>query len=106
MVTYTQSSTPVLGTWYDAPLTTTAGWIVHPSGLHATGFGASLISPSTAPPSTHFTIVSISSGLSERSFENSPCAGSANHGGISRFSTLSRIARAHGRASEYWRRGI
>jgi hypothetical protein len=39
--------------------------------------------------------------LSDRSLANDPCCGSANHGGISRASTRSLIARAHGRACSY-----
>ena len=40
------------------------------------------------------------------SLENSPNRGSANHGGISRATTLALMARAHGRASRYESSGI
>ena len=42
-------------------------------------------------------IISTSRCGSDRSFANCPCAGSANHGGILRVWTASRIALAHGR---------
>ena len=61
--------------------------------------GSSLfVSPATAPPSTHFTSVSISLCFSPRSLAKRPCFGSANHGGISRDSTFNLMAFAHGRA--------
>ena len=65
------------------------------------GGGMSAMSPSGAPPSTHFTMVSICSWLSERSFLNFwiPTARSMCHGGISSDTTRSLIARAHGRTS-------
>src|SRR6185503_738826 len=43
--------------------------------------------PSGAPPVAHLTIVSRSASLRRRSFRNSPCAGSACHGGIVPFAT-------------------
>jgi hypothetical protein len=50
--------------------------------------------------------VSISDCLRLTSFENVPIAGSAPHGGISRFITFCLTARAHGRASSYVTSGI
>jgi hypothetical protein len=77
----------------------TSGLICQPSAGHWTGGGASFGSPSGAPASAHFAIVSTSICESERSLANGPCAGSANHGGICRLSTLAFIDRAHGRVS-------
>ncbi len=67
--------------------------------VSAGGVGSSAGLPRGAPASTHFTIVSICAWLSRASLANVPCAGSANHGGICRFATLSLIDRAHGRTS-------
>ncbi len=66
---------------------------------HSTGFGMSFMSPFGAPAATHFTTVSISASLSERSFSKCwmPRLLSRCHGGICRVCTRSRIERAHGR---------
>jgi hypothetical protein len=63
--------------------------------------GISFGSPFGAPASTHFTIVSISLSLSERSFSNSwmPIVLSMCQGGICRAATRFLIERAHGRDS-------
>src|SRR5437867_6588295 len=89
------------GTRNSGPVTTTSGLICHPSAGHSTGGGASFGSPCGAPASAHFTIVSMSACLSERSLANTPCCGSANHGGIWRLSTLALMARAQGRVLSY-----
>src|SRR3954470_16520304 len=88
------------GTSNAGPRTTMSGLITQPSSGQRTGGGASFGSPSTAPPSAHFTIVSISAVFSERSVAYAtPYCGSACHGGISLVATLALIERAHGRAS-------
>ena len=74
--------------------------MAHPS-VKATGFGASLGLPALAPPSTQETSVLISPSDKLRSFENLPCAGSANHGGIFLLETTSLMAFAHGRVLSY-----
>ena len=58
-------------------------------------------SPFGAPASTHRTMVSISSSLSERSFLKCwmPTVLSMCHGGICRAATRALIDRAHGRVS-------
>ena len=68
---------------------------------HSIGAGASAGLPCGAPASTHPTIVSISSSLSDRSFLNRwiPTVLSMCQGGISLASTFALIDRAHGRAS-------
>ena len=74
--------------------------IVQPS----TNFGAtgrSLSSPFGAPASTHATIVAMSFSARLGSFLNTPCAGSAPHGGIARETTRCLIDFAQGRASSY-----
>src|SRR3989454_12408693 len=59
-------------TVYGIPLMTMSGFVVHPfSGPWIAG-GASLGLPCGAPLSTHRTMVSMSSCLSERSFEKWP----------------------------------
>ena len=65
---------------------------------HSTGGGRSFGSPSGVPASTHRTIVSICSSLSDRSFLNSriPTVRSMCHGGIVRSVTRRLIALAHG----------
>src|SRR5678815_126892 len=87
------------GTRNSGPLTMTSGLICQPSAGQSIGGGASFGSPSSAPLSAHFTIVSMSFCGSDRSLANGPVAASANHGGICRLSTLVFIDRAHGRAS-------
>ena len=54
--------------------------------------------PSGAPPSTQDLMVSISLSESRASLAKLPKCGSANHGGILRISTASRMDLAHGRA--------
>ena len=57
--------------------------------------------PRGAPASTHAEIVAISASVSDRSSLKccTPTVLSMNQGGILRVTTLSRIERAHGRAS-------
>src|SRR3954467_14007499 len=79
--------------------------IVQPlSYVGATGRSAAL--PSGAPPVAHATSVALSASLSRRSFRNSPCFGSACHGGIDPLPTCVAIDFAHGRASLYVRSDI
>src|SRR2546430_2555746 len=85
------------GTSVTGPCTMTSGWICQPSG-HLTGGGASLASPSGAPLSAHFAMVSIALCVRERSFKKCPTRGSANHGGIFLLATAAFIAFAQGRA--------
>src|SRR5262249_14723439 len=74
---------------------------VHPSANFGSG-GRSASFPFGAPPSTHAAMVSICACDRLRSFRIfSVCAGSANHGGISRDDTLFLITFAHGRTSSY-----
>ncbi len=70
------------------------------SSGHATGGGMSFGSPCAAPPSTHFTTVSNSAGVSDSSFLNrvTPTVRSIWKGGIECSVTRALIARAHGRA--------
>src|SRR5215472_8574875 len=78
-----------------------SGWgIVQPS-TNCFGAGISLGSPSGEPPSTQLTSVSRSALGSVGLFANLPNCGSANHGGILRWSTASLIALAHGRTCSY-----
>src|SRR6185295_5754891 len=65
------------------------------------GGGMSFGSPCGDPASTHRTIVSTCSSLSDMSFLNfcTPTLRSMCHGGICRVATRSLIERAHGRAS-------
>src|SRR5437868_1625769 len=65
------------------------------------GAGASFASPSSAPPSAHAASVLIVASFNVRSFAKWAYAGSANHGGIWRFTTAVLIAFAHGRVSLY-----
>ena len=65
-------------------------------GLERLGVMEQLVATG-APASAQCTMVSISPGLSDGSFENSPCCESANQGGICRDSTLVLMLRAHGR---------
>ena len=68
--------------------------------------GRSAGSPRGAPASTHCAIVSISCSVSRASSLKVPKFGSGNQGGILRVTTLSLMARAHGRTSSYDRSGI
>src|SRR5207244_9423781 len=61
-----------------------SGFMRQPSSGHRTAGGASLGLPGSAPPSAHFTSVSISAGFKDRSLRKWPYWGSANHGGIFR----------------------
>src|SRR3954468_20484835 len=79
--------------------------IVHSVGYDG-GATRSARSPSGAPAFAHLTMVSFSAALRRRSFRNSPCAGSACHGGIAPFPTWVAIDLAHGRASLYVRSDI
>src|SRR5215831_16450572 len=74
--------------------------IAHPSGYTGCA-GRSAALPSGAPALTQLTIVSLSAWLSRRSLRNSPCAGSACHGGIVPRVTLVAMERVHGRVSAY-----
>ena len=69
------------------------------SSAHCAAGGASALSPAGAPASTHCRMVSISASVRPRSFSNTPFGAEANHGGISRDSTLRAMERAHGRVS-------
>ena len=69
------------------------------SSTHCFGAGASAASPAGAPASTQRRIVSISASVRPRSLEKTPAGADANHGGISRASTLPAMARAQGRVS-------
>ena len=71
-----------------------------PAGQESGG-GASRAEPSGAPASTQASMAASSAGLRDGSLANSPNRGSANHGGILRSLTASRIAFAHGRVSPY-----
>src|SRR5499427_9504026 len=79
--------------------TTRSGLPICQPSVNAGNGGSCDGSPWRASASTHLTIVSICACVRLRSFLNAPCEGSANHGGIVRELTLSRIARAHGRTS-------
>ena len=57
------------------------------------------MSPAGAPAATQLKMVSISASVRPRSFSNTPLGAEANHGGISRDSTLLAMARAQGRVS-------
>src|SRR3954451_2246332 len=72
------------------------------------GVGMSFGSPCGAPASTHRTMVSTCSSLSDMSFLKcwTPTVRSMCHGGICRVATRSLIERAHGRASWYVIRDI
>src|SRR3954453_1086938 len=72
--------------------------IVHSVGYDG-GATRSARSPSGAPAFAHFRMVSFSAALRRRSFRNSPCAGSACHGGIAPFETCVAIDFTHGRVS-------
>ena len=87
------------------PMTTSGVPIFHDAG-NTGAAGRSFAAPSGAPASTHSAIVLMSCSDRLGSFANSPCARSAPQGGISRFTTLSRIAFAHGRASPNVSNGI
>ncbi len=70
MITVIHSTTSffgLAGTSVVGPSRMMSGLMAHPSG-HSTAAGASLRSPSGAPASAHFAMVSISFCLSERSF--------------------------------------
>jgi hypothetical protein len=69
--------------------------------LNSTGGGMSAALPCGAPASTHFTIVAISSSVSDGSSLNfvMPTPRATCHGGMLRASTSRLIDRAHGRAS-------
>ena len=73
------------------------------SAGHAMGGGRSAGLPRGAPTSTQAAIVAICSSVSEMSFANAwmPTVLSMCHGGISRATTLRRMARAQGRTSSY-----
>ena len=88
-------STGIGSTWSGGrPL----GWC-HSSSENAGGGGSFDASPSGAPPSTHAAMVSISSGVSPRALRIGTPPGAACHGGISRDTTLSLMARLQGRTS-------
>src|SRR5262245_24345447 len=95
------------GMWYGGDLTIRSGspnrdLKFHPvSSAHLTGGGMSFGSPFSAPASTHFTMVSICTSLSDRSFSKCwmPTVLSIFQGGICRAATRALIERAHGRAS-------
>src|SRR6185503_15466684 len=80
---------------------TTSGCPICQPSANEGGAGRSARLPSGAPPLAHLTIVSRSASLRRRSFRNSPCAGSACHGGMVPFMTRVAIDFAHGRASLY-----
>ena len=97
---YWYSIVPSAGILYSTGISkTTSGLPICQPAANCGNAGISAGSPCRASPSTHFTMVSICAGVRLRSLLNVPCAGSANHGGISRAITFSRIARAHGRTS-------
>ena len=97
---YMYSITPVAGTATALPISRMAsGFPICQPVKNSRGLGASLGSPSFAPPSTQETTVSISFGVMERSFEKWPYFASANHGGIFFAITASLMAFANGRAS-------
>src|SRR5215475_15615505 len=97
---YLYGITPSAGTPYSAGIeSTTSGLpICQPSVYFGLG-GKSFGSPSFAPSSTQAATVSISFCERRGLLENSPCAGSANQGGIARVTTFSRMALAQGRTS-------
>src|SRR5262249_52581970 len=99
IATQNQSTTPFAGTSNSGPSIIMSGFASHPPTGHCLGAGASLDSPSAAPPSTHATNLSISPCERERSFEKCPTFGSANQGGIFLVATAFLIAFAQGRTS-------
>ena len=76
------------------------GWC-HSSSEKVGWGGRSASSPIVAPPSTQATIVSICAWERLRMLRIGTPPGSACHGGISRETTFSLIARLHGRTSRY-----
>src|SRR5260370_40165833 len=97
-VTHDHSMTLVFGcagTSVSGPWTMTSGWICQPSG-HLTGGGATLASPSGAPLSAHFAMVSIALCSRDRSFKKWPTRGSANHGVLFLLSTAAFAALSPG----------
>src|SRR6266852_2057832 len=80
-------------------LNTASGCPISHSLAYVGGAGRSAGLPSGAPAFTHCTIVFFSASLRRRSLRNSPCEGSACHGGIVPFDTRVSIDFAHGRAS-------
>src|SRR5271165_4365326 len=85
--------------------TTTSGVDLQPCG-HSTDGGASFLSPSKAPLSTHCESVSISSCVKDGSLAKWPYFGSSPQGGIFRLITAARIALAHGRVDSKVRNDI
>src|SRR5262247_2397696 len=80
-----------------------------PSSHSVSYFGAGGMSaglPSGPPALPQATSVALSFSDSRRSLTNSPCDGSACHGGIAPFPTCVAIDFAHGRASLYVRSDI
>src|SRR5579862_6749556 len=92
---------PVAGMWNVFMSSTRSGLGMFQPSVKVRGVGASLESPSLAPPSTQATRVAISCWLSERSSAKWPYFGSANQGGIFLVTTSSLMALAQGRASVY-----
>src|SRR5215469_2671237 len=80
---------------------TTSGFGMAQPDVNCAGAGISLGSPSGAPPSAHVRMVSMSPCGNDRSLENFPKCGSANHGGITLKLTASFMAAAHGLVSAY-----
>src|ERR1700689_3081885 len=105
MIMSVHSTYPFAGTGTGGNETTTSGFDLHPSG-HCTGAGAFFGSPSAAPLSAQFTIVSISLCEREGSFAKCPYRGSAPHGGIFFASTAAFIAFAQGRVLWYVRKDM
>src|SRR5947209_17121479 len=97
---YLYSTVPLAGSGYSSVIAMTeSGWhIIQPSAYFGCG-GRLAQFPSLASPTTLLRIVYLSASLRPRSFTNSPCVGSACHGGIRPCETLSRIDFAQGRAS-------
>src|SRR5271154_3944935 len=93
---------PEVGTAIGAGIANTlSGCPITQPSVNAIGFGASFLSPALAPLSTQETRVLMSAADKLRSFENLPCAGSANHGGIFLLTTTCLMALAHGRVLSY-----
>src|SRR3954466_2681497 len=87
-------------------LNTASGFpIVHSVGYDGRGTRSALL-PSGAPAVSPFPIVSFSAAVRRRSFRNSPCVGSACHGGIVPFETCVAIDFTHGRVSWNVKRDI
>src|SRR6266516_5416670 len=90
------STQPLAGTSNEGASLTTSGF-ERQTSTHCTGGGASLVSPSIAPPSAHLAMVSISLCVRLKLSTKCPYCGSRQPGGIFLSITAAFIALAHGR---------